>query len=447
MNFDALQPIFDWIAAHPALAGWVVYIVATLESLAIIGIIVPGVLFMLGIGTLVGLGALSLWQTLIWTVLGAITGDGVSYWLGRRYDKQIAGLWPLRNYPDLMPKGERFFIKYGGISVLFGRFIGPIRPIIPAVAGMMHMPVVRFYTVNVVSAAAWAPVVIFPGVLFAHSLKLASNMSVRFIILLVLLSAVLAVCVWAAHKIYVRVLVPAVTMMYPKTASYSVKTKWGVRTLVFILVGAVMVSLLSKSELPRSLNIAFDEISWWQSGQWKQVSIFQKPSRSGYNINVQWLASATQIRNSLQQLHAGVLPKLTLKTALYWLLPELDNEQIPVPEIILLGRYPDYSVVMPLGAKDTLLLLRLWRARIDTDADARQLWLGNCAVIKMLRFPGLAVLPKVQDAEGTSINILKHQLLSLNQQLQLKTVTINAPLLDMNWDGVVLLGNSAAAPG
>ena len=60
MDLEIIQPILDRITNHPDLSGLIVFLVAAGESLALVGIVVPGVVFMLSIGTLVGLGALNL---------------------------------------------------------------------------------------------------------------------------------------------------------------------------------------------------------------------------------------------------------------------------------------------------------------------------------------------------------------------------------------------------
>ena len=68
---------------------------------------------------------------------------------------------------------------------MFGRFIGPVRPVVPAVAGMMYMPAKKFFAINVVSAAGWAPFYLIPGILFGSSIGLASAIGSRLVIILV----------------------------------------------------------------------------------------------------------------------------------------------------------------------------------------------------------------------------------------------------------------------
>jgi len=189
-NFELIQSLLDWITDNPHWSGLIIFLIAACESLVLIGVIVPGVVLMLGVGTLVGLNILDLWSCLLWAATGAIVGDGFSYWLGYHYHKQLQHIWPLSRYPALIPQGEVFFKKHGRKSVFLGRFIGPIRAVIPAVAGIMEMPKAQFYTVNVLSAILWAPVVILPGALFGASLTTATQTYLRAIIIILLLAVI-----------------------------------------------------------------------------------------------------------------------------------------------------------------------------------------------------------------------------------------------------------------
>lgn len=190
----------DWIAQHPYWAGFAVFLSALAESLVVVGVIVPGALIMFGAGALVAMGALELWTTIAWAAAGAVAGDGISYWVGHHYREQLWSLWPFRRYPGLISRGEAFFQRHGDKSVLLGRFIGPVRPMIPAVAGMLGMPPLRFYAVNLLSALAWAPVYIFPGVVFGASLKLASAVAARLAAMFV----AVALSLWVAISVIRR---------------------------------------------------------------------------------------------------------------------------------------------------------------------------------------------------------------------------------------------------
>ncbi len=209
---SVLQSFVGWIGQHPAVAGVLVFIVAMAESLAVVGLAVPGAAVMIVAGALVALGALGFWPTLLLAVAGAIVGDGVSFWIGRRYRDQLRTLWPFRRHPEWLSRGENFFHRHGGKSVLFGRFVGPVRPIIPVVAGMLGMRPAAFYAVNVLSAFAWAPAYLLPGMAFGASLALAGEVAARLAVLLVLLGAAVWFGLWIIRW-FARVLPPRAAQM------------------------------------------------------------------------------------------------------------------------------------------------------------------------------------------------------------------------------------------
>jgi membrane protein DedA with SNARE-associated domain len=160
---ELVQPTLAFISAHSGWAGVVMFITAFGESFAFISLLFPGTTLLIAAGTLRATGALSLWPILIGAILGAVLGDSISYWIGRRLGSRVARLWPFSRNPDLLDNGIRFFARHGGKSVFIGRFLGPIRAVIPLVAGIMQMPRDRFWVANVTSALVWAPMLLFVG--------------------------------------------------------------------------------------------------------------------------------------------------------------------------------------------------------------------------------------------------------------------------------------------
>ncbi|MGE5169048.1 MAG: VTT domain-containing protein [Rudaea sp.] len=163
------------------------FVGAFLESLAIVGTFIPGSSVVFAGGMLVGLHALDFGATTTAAVLGAIAGDGLSFWLGRHYHVALRRMWPLRTHPAILERGEAYVAVHGGKSVFLGRFVGPVRAIVPIVAGMANMPAGRFYLMNVLSALAWAAAHLLPGALFGASLQLAGAVSSRLVVLVALL--------------------------------------------------------------------------------------------------------------------------------------------------------------------------------------------------------------------------------------------------------------------
>ncbi|MGC2200179.1 MAG: DedA family protein [Stellaceae bacterium] len=158
-----VQPTLDFISANSSWALPVMFITSFGESFAFVSLLFPGTSILIVAGTLMSAGSLPYWPVLVGAVVGAVLGDSVSFWLGRRYGGGIGRIWPFTRNPDLLPSGMRFFARHGGKSVFIGRFFGPIRAVIPLAAGLMRMPRGRFWFANVTSAIVWAPMLLLVG--------------------------------------------------------------------------------------------------------------------------------------------------------------------------------------------------------------------------------------------------------------------------------------------
>ena len=136
---EFLLTLTAWISNHPNLTGFAIFFTSFAESLAFVGLLMPGAALMLTAGALIATGALSFWPTMAWAVCGAIFADGISFWLGHRFKEHIRSFKLFARHPNMLIRGEEFFHRHGGKSVFLGRFVGPVRPVIPLIAGMPGM--------------------------------------------------------------------------------------------------------------------------------------------------------------------------------------------------------------------------------------------------------------------------------------------------------------------
>lgn len=158
-----VRPTLDFISAHSEWAAAVMFVTAFGESFAFVSLAFPGTALLIAAGTLMSAGDLPYGPVVIGAIVGAVLGDTVSYWLGRRFGESIARLWPFSRNPDLLPRGVAFFERHGGKSVFIGRFFGPVRAVIPLAAGLMRMPSGPFWIANIASALVWAPMLLLAG--------------------------------------------------------------------------------------------------------------------------------------------------------------------------------------------------------------------------------------------------------------------------------------------
>jgi membrane protein DedA with SNARE-associated domain len=89
---------------------------------------------------------------------GAIVGDNVGYWLGRKGGRALIERWePIARYTArVLPPAERFFEKHGPKAVFFGRFIAFLRVTSAWLAGISHMSWWRFLIWNAAGGILWA---------------------------------------------------------------------------------------------------------------------------------------------------------------------------------------------------------------------------------------------------------------------------------------------------
>ena len=157
---DWLNQLFTWLPGG-AVYYTAIALIAFLESLILIGIIVPGSTIIVFTGFLALHGKEDI-STIIWVaMIGAFWGDFLSYWLGARFGPNIINSKMMRRQQKIVRKSELFFARHGGKSVFFGRFIGPIRGFVPFVAGCARMKPQTFISYAVISAILWG--LAYPG--------------------------------------------------------------------------------------------------------------------------------------------------------------------------------------------------------------------------------------------------------------------------------------------
>lgn len=159
-----------FVREHQAWAAPVVFLFAFCEFVAFISLLVPATVILLGLGVLIGENGLNFYTVWIAAAAGAVSGDCLSYWLGKKFSHRVGDIWPLTRYPGLIPHGERFFRTYGIPGLFVGRFLGPLRASLPLAAGICAMPLLRFQAANVASAFVWSGAMLAPGALGAHYL-------------------------------------------------------------------------------------------------------------------------------------------------------------------------------------------------------------------------------------------------------------------------------------
>jgi membrane protein DedA with SNARE-associated domain len=162
---DFVDATVAFVRANEDWAGPVAFVVAFLESFFFLSILWPGTAILIGISALLarsGVEMAVLGPAIIWAGIGGSLGYAISYWIGLYYKDGIRDLWPFSRYPAMVDRGQVFFQRWGALSVFFGHFFGPVRAVIPVVAGMYAVPQWQFQIANILSAFIWSAGVFAP---------------------------------------------------------------------------------------------------------------------------------------------------------------------------------------------------------------------------------------------------------------------------------------------
>ena len=188
-----------FINSNQEWAAFILGLLAMGESLLVVGIAIPATAVMLVVGGLVGNGTLDAGPVVFWGIVGAVVGDAISYYIGRLLGPRIIHRWPLNKQRRAVARARHFFYRYGMLSIFAGRFLGPLRAILPTVAGVMKMRHGRFQVANILSAIVWIPVMLLPGYLTGKSIgALGSNGTNAGLVISFVLSVVIAVWITLA---------------------------------------------------------------------------------------------------------------------------------------------------------------------------------------------------------------------------------------------------------
>ncbi|WP_196139430.1 DedA family protein [Aliikangiella sp. G2MR2-5] len=189
-----IENLLLFIEQHGEYAGIIIFIVAFLESMAIVGLLVPGWLVLVGVGSLIGADVLSFYPIVISAYFGAVIGEYISFYFGFHYHEKILAWNWVAKHQKLIEKTKEFFERWGALGVFVGRFFGPTRAVLPLAAGIAEMRKSTFMWVNFVSGIFWAPLYLIPGILIGAAFHLEKELAYQ---LLGILSIISFCLVWA----------------------------------------------------------------------------------------------------------------------------------------------------------------------------------------------------------------------------------------------------------
>lgn len=245
MDTTQLDALVAWIAAHPLAAGLAIFLIAFCDAVVVLGMLVPLMPIFFAVGALIGLGSIDGGYAIACASLGAFAGDGMSYWFGHHYGQRLRRIWPFSRHPQWLDDGERFFRKRGTFGIVIARYVGAVRPFVPAIAGMLQVPFRRYALPSALACVTWAALFLAPGWIFGASFELFQAVAGRLLIVLALLLLALLLIYLLVDWLY-RLLAPRASALAEAMLAWSHRHP---------LLGRVSAPLVDPN-LPESASLA-----------------------------------------------------------------------------------------------------------------------------------------------------------------------------------------------
>jgi membrane-associated protein len=176
------QTLADLAARHATLMFAALFIVIFAETGLVIFPLLPGDSLLFVAGTVVASSGIDIHLLVLTLFVAAVLGDSVNYGVGHyigpkafnRPHETRLGRW-LK--PEYLDRTHRFYEKYGGFTIIIGRFVPIVRSFAPFLAGVGAMDYRKFLLFNVVGAAAWVGALAYAGYLFGNIPWIKDNLA------------------------------------------------------------------------------------------------------------------------------------------------------------------------------------------------------------------------------------------------------------------------------
>lgn len=154
---------------------------------------IPSEIIMPFSGYLVYLDRFSLWQVVFWGTIGNLVGSIIAYFIGIYGGRPLIekyGKYILISNHDL-DLAEKWFKKYGNISVLFSRLLPIVRTFISVPAGVARMPFWKFCFYTFLGSLPWSLFLTYIGIVLGENWKIIEVYFRKFDWLIVILVGLL----------------------------------------------------------------------------------------------------------------------------------------------------------------------------------------------------------------------------------------------------------------
>ena len=200
----SLLALDQTVAQIAAQYGHWLYLILFLIIFAETGLVVlpflPGDSILFIAGTVVANAGLNVHVLVIVLIAAAILGDTVNYSIGHYIGPKVFDKPDSRWFrQEHLRRTQAFYDRFGGVTIIIGRFVPIIRTFAPFLAGVAGMSYRRFLSFNVIGGIAWISSLCYAGYLFGNIPWVKDNLTV-IVIGIVVVSLIPAVTTYLKER-------------------------------------------------------------------------------------------------------------------------------------------------------------------------------------------------------------------------------------------------------
>ncbi len=189
------------IAHYGAFTYLLLFMVIFCETGLVITPFLPGDSLIFAAATFAAKGVLNVNLLFVILVVAAVLGDTINYWIGHYIGPRVFEQEKIRFLKkEYLVRTHNFYEKYGGKTIILGRFIPIIRTFVPFVAGVGSMTYSRFIVYNVIGGIAWVTMFLYGGFFFGN-LDFVKNHFSIVILMIIFISILPGITEFLRHKL------------------------------------------------------------------------------------------------------------------------------------------------------------------------------------------------------------------------------------------------------
>lgn len=175
-----MNDVLNWIlgtvsAVDPGVRTLIAGVGMLLETSVLVGLVVPGDSIVIVASTAVD-GPVEYLALIVAVILGALAGETIGFYLGRRFGPWIRRSWLGRRIGERnWAAAERYLQRRGGPAVFLSRFLPVLHSVIPLTVGMSTMRYRTFLGWTVPACVVWTVAYVSVGAAAAEGYRSVSD--------------------------------------------------------------------------------------------------------------------------------------------------------------------------------------------------------------------------------------------------------------------------------